>query len=176
VTRFVRGAVVAALFLLLGAAPVFAHAELEESDPPDGAIITTPYTLTATFSEEFDPQRSFIRVEDVSGNVVAEGRADPTNATVMTATLPALHPGEYTVRWQTTTPDDNGVERGAFVFDVAEATTSRPPPTAAPASPAATRSGAAGQTPDGGNDTLLALAIAAAVLFGLGTYLLTRRR
>ena len=55
--------------------PGLAHAELEESDPADGATITTPYTLTATFSEEFDPDRSFIRVRGPAGDDRGRGRS-----------------------------------------------------------------------------------------------------
>ena len=69
-------ALTAALFLLaLSVIPVAAHADLEESDPGDGDTIETPYLLTATFSEEFDPdpQRSFMQVVDAAGTEVARG-------------------------------------------------------------------------------------------------------
>ena len=107
--------------MLLAPFRVLAHAELEESDPADGATITTPYTMTATFSEEFDPDRSFIRVRGPSGDIVAEGGQDPDDPTMMTVDLPELPPGEYTAGWQTVTADDNGVEDGTFTFTVADA-------------------------------------------------------
>ena len=175
-TRPIRGAAVAVFLLVLAAVPAFAHAELEESDPQDGAIITTPYTLTASFSEEFDPQRSFIRVENVSGDVVAEGEQDVNEPLVMTADLPTLPPGEYTVRWQTTTPDDNGVERGTFTFDVAAAPTqsATQSPTSAPA-PAPTQRGGAGLS-GSGNDILVALLVGLVLLGGIGAYLYMRSR
>ena len=200
-TQLLRGVVIAALFSLLAAAPVYAHAELEESDPSDGETIITPYTLTATFSEEFDPDRSFIRIVDESGTRVAEGGVSPDAPTMMVVELPELPTGQYEVRWQTTTPDDNGVERGTYQFTVEQpaantdagfthlpsvAPTSAPSASASPstmAPPTARSTSAPTPTPTGGgqqtasgNDILLALALAAIVLLGLGVYLFTRRR
>ena len=191
-TTLVRGVVVAAFLVLLTAVPALAHAELEESDPADGSTITTPYELTATFSEEFDPDRSFIRVRGPSGDIVAEGGQDPDDPTMMTVDLPELPPGEYTAGWQTVTPDDNGVEDGTFSFTVAAQATPSPSATPTPtvrASASARPSLAPTPTPSAaptpitggpptasGNDVVLALAIAAVVLLGLGIYLFTRRR
>jgi methionine-rich copper-binding protein CopC len=200
VTRLFGGVVIAALLLLLSAGLALAHAELEESDPADGATITTPYTLTATFSEEFDPnpRRSFIRIVDSSGTRVAEGGVSSDDATMMVVELPELAPGLYEARWQTVTQDDNGVELGTFQFTVAEVSaspspgsatprpTSSPPsasapaPTAAPTNtrptPAPTPSGGNGQPAASGADILLALVLAAIVLAGLGAYLYMRSR
>ena len=201
-TTLLRGAVVAAFLVLLTAVPVLAHADLEESDPADGATISTPYELTATFSEEFDPDRSFIRVRGPSGDIVAEGGQDPDDPTMMTVDLPELPPGEYTAGWQTVTLDDSGVEDDTFTFSVTQgggpgatftaapsivpsataraSATTRPslaptPPSSAAPTPAPTAS--TGVPPSAsGNDILLALAIAAVVLLGLGIYLFTRRR
>ena len=196
-TRVLRGAVAAAFLVLLATVPASAHAELEESDPADGATITTPYTVTATFSEEFDPnlRRSFMRVVDASGDLVAEGGQSPDDPTVMTVELPTLEAGAYTVQWQTTTPDDNGVVRDTFTFNVAQAATATPSlaptpratasaevptvrPTAVPTTaptPGPTPTGG-GEPTASGSDILLALALAAVVLVGLGAYLFTRSR
>lgn len=193
--RKITGAAAAALLMLLfSVSAVAAHAELEESDPADGATIETPYTLTATFSEEFnaDPEVSFIRVQDASGAVVASGGQSPDDPTMMTADLPALEPGEYTVRWQTTTEDDNGTERGTFTFNVAAAATPSPRPTATPAAsappsapasspsaaptPTATPNGSNGATTGGSNDVLLALIIGLVVIGAIAAFLFSRSR
>jgi methionine-rich copper-binding protein CopC len=192
VTRLLRGVVTAALIVLLSAAPVFAHAELEESDPADGATIQTPYTLTATFSEEIGTDRSWIEVVSVaSGAEVARGGISEEDATVMTVDLPALEPGEYVANWTAVTPDDNGVTRGQITFTVAVAATASPTATRTPGSSATTAPTVAPPTlrptpvptatPGGGqsgsgNDVLLALVIGAIVLLGLGAYLYTRSR
>ncbi len=199
-TRSFSGAAAVALLLLLfSVLPVAAHAELEESDPADGETIETPYKLTATFSEEFDPnpQRSFVRVVDSSDAEIASGGVSDDNPTVMTVELPALEPGEYTVRWQTTTADDNGVERGTYTFNVAATPTPGPtatptpvPPPAAPSSPLATATPAATATPlpvatptpvdpapsGTGSDAVLALLIGAVAIGAIAIFLFARSR
>ncbi len=201
--RLVRAAVIACLLLLPVAAVAFAHAHLEESDPADGDTITTPYTVTARFSEEFDPERSFIRVHDSTGAQVAVGAVSPDDPTVMTVDLPELQPGEYEVRWQTVTPDDNGVENDTFTFTVAPAPTDSPSPSptrsatptstqgasaTAPAPPSATASPTATPSPaatpepvDGapsatGTDLVLALVLAAVAIGAVLLFIFARRR
>ncbi len=110
---------------------------------------------------------------------------------MMTVDLPALEPGGYTVRWQTTTADDQGVERGSFTFDVAAsptaaptatpARTSSPVATMSPAqsqgpTPTATPASPIGPVPTGGNDVLLALILAGVVIGAVGLFLFTRTR
>jgi copper resistance protein C len=200
-TRPLCALVSACLLMLLLVIPVAAHAELEDSDPADGETITTPYTLTATFSEDFssNSDQSFVRVQNADGDVVASGGHDDQGAS-MTVELPALPPGEYTARWQTTTVDDNGVERGTFSFTVEAAATPGPTPeptatsqpteasgvTSAPTTPTTatpaptqiltpTPSGQTGNgAPGGGTDVLLALAAGIAIV-GVLAYFLVRR-
>jgi len=144
-----------------------AHAHLEESDPAAGATLTTtPYTLTATFSEEIDPEASSLVVERPDGSAVVEGGVSADDPTMMTAELPLLEPGEYVVRWTTVTPDDNGVERGTYTFNVAAAA---PSATAAPTAPPATGTG-------GGNDLLIALVLAAVAIGGVVLFVFLRGR
>lgn len=163
-----RAAAAALLPLLFSVSAVAAHAELEESDPTDGATIETPYVLTATFSEEFnaDTEVSFIRVQDASGAVVATGGQSADDPTTMTVDLPALEPGEYTVRWQTTTKDDNGTERGTFTFNVPPAA---PTPNAAP-------NGSNGGTTGSSNDVFLALIVGLVVVADIAAFLFSRSR
>jgi methionine-rich copper-binding protein CopC len=184
----IRSASVAAVFLiLLSVSGVAAHAELVSSDPADGATIETPYTITATFSEEFaaDTEISFIRVQDAAGDTVASGGQSPDDPTVMTVDVPELDPGDYTVRWQTTTEDDNGTERGDFTFTVAAAAT--PPPRATPRAsappvatvapgPTATPGGSSGSPTGNNNDVLLALAIGVIIVGVLAFFLVRRSR
>jgi methionine-rich copper-binding protein CopC len=163
--------------LVIAAAPVLGHAGLVSSDPDDGATITTPYTLTATFEEEFDPERSSLTVFDAAENEIATGQVDTDDEPVMFVELPELEPGEYTVRWTTVTSDDNGIERGEFTFNVVEAQQSAAP-TARPTvvtTPAPTGSTGDGQ-PGSGNDVLLALVLAGIALVGVGLFVFNRMR
>ena len=157
-----RATAALAVFALLALslpALVVAHGDLVESDPADGATLTaTPYRLTATFAEEIDPEASTLIVEDASGADVVTGSVNPDDPTMITAELPHLPDGVYTVRWTTVTPDDSGVERGTFTFTVAAASAT-PAPTPPP------NAGAMG----GSNDVLLALVLAA---IGIGVIVL----
>ena len=64
--RLQRAFVGAYLLLLISSVPVFGHAELVETDPPNGGTIETPYTLSATFSEEL-LERSNIVINNAAG-------------------------------------------------------------------------------------------------------------
>jgi methionine-rich copper-binding protein CopC len=180
-SALLRSTFAACLLLVLPAATVLGHAVLVESDPADGDTIQTPYKLTATFAEEFDPnpQRSFITVVDATGAEVASGAVSEDDPTVMTADVPALEPGVYTVRWQTTTSDDNGVERGTFTFTVAAPAPSASPTSALPtlARPVPTGSGGGGEgQTTGGNDVLLAIVIAAVAIGAIAIFVFARVR
>ena len=162
----VAAAIAAALALAALPVIVLGHASLVSSDPPDGGTIPgTPYTLTATFAEETDPAQSSLIVENSAGAQVASGAVNADDQTRMTAELPALPDGLYTVRWTTVTPDDNGIERGTFTFTVGSSV-STPAPTAAPGS------GASGSN----NDVLIALGLAAVLIVGVVAFVLLRGR
>jgi methionine-rich copper-binding protein CopC len=202
-TRTLTAIVAACLLTMLLALPAAAHAELEESDPADGETITTPYTLTATFSEEFDLARSFVRIQNAAGVLVAEGGVSDDDPLTMVVELPELPPGEYTAFWQTVTPDDNGREDGTFTFIVAPSPTPEPTPTRAPTeapgstatpappasatpaatpvptpqpTPAATPTGSNGSASGSGTDVLIALAVGVVVVGALGYFLVRRSR
>jgi methionine-rich copper-binding protein CopC len=171
----------ACLLLLPLAATALGHADLVHSDPADGKTIQTPFTITATFSEEFDPnpERSFMSVVNVDEVEVARGQVSQDDPTVMTVDVPVLDPGEYTVRWQTTTADDNGVERDTFTFNVASAPPSASPSSTAPtsASPGPAGGGDEGQAEQNeSNDLLLALAIAAVAIGAVAIFVFARMR
>ena len=162
-----RVAAAIAAALLFAALPVIVlgHATLVSSDPAAGATITTPYTLVATFAEATDPTRSTLIVESASGAQVAAGTVNADDETKMTAQLPTLPGGLYTVRWTTVTPDDNGVERGTFTFNVGSvSTTSVPTP-----SPTG---GATGSS----NDVLIAVGLAMVLIVGVVAFVFVRGR
>ena len=100
----------------------------------------------------------------------------------MAVDLPALPPGEYTVRWQTVTAEDNGVEHGTFTFTVAADATSAPTVTAGPSVSTTPQPSAGGSGGDGGpsvaanNDVLLALVIGAIAIGAVLALVFTRMR
>ena len=186
-------------------ASVFAHAELLESDPPDGGTLTTtPHTMALTFDEPLDADASDVIVRDSAGAQVASGGLSGEDDMVMTVELPELAPGAYTVRWTAVTPDDDAVERGTVTFMVAQATvtaaptqtaaaqtagpTDEPsvaPPTTEPSSTPAltvipTRAPTPGPdapaAPTGSNDLLIALLVAGVAVGGVLAYLFLRNR
>lgn len=198
-------AVVAWLLLLTLAGTAVGHASLLESDPPDGGSIErTPATLTARYDEELDPNpdRSWIRVRNEAGEIVARGGVTAADETVMTAELPPLPPGEYRALWQARTPDDGGITNDIINFTIEQAPATATPlitpgPTAAPAtpgasppatSPTATAAPTIALTPrpspspsptptePGTGDLLLALLGAGAVVTAIAAYLLRRGR
>ena len=158
-------AAIGAVLALSLPALALAHASLVTSDPANGSTITTPYTLTATFAEETDPARSTLVVENSAGAQVATGAVNADDQTKMTAQLPALPDGVYTVRWTTVTPDDNGVERGTFTFNVGSVSAT-PVPTPAPAG------GATGSS----NDVLIAAGLAVVLIVGVVAFVFVRGR
>lgn len=199
----IRSALLLALLGLLWLPSVaMAHAELVESDPPDGGTIASPYTLVARYDEPLGTNRSRIVVRDAAGNEVARGGISEDDPQVMTVELPALPDGDYVAFWTAVTPNDGGVVRGSLEFTIApppspspspSPTPSVPPtgsPTVGPASPSPAASpgptssatlGPApppngGSAPTGGTtDLLIALAVAGALVAGLVFFLWRRR-
>jgi methionine-rich copper-binding protein CopC len=169
---FVAG-FIAALFI--GATAVLGHAELESSDPAEGATITTPYTLSATFSEELNAESSSLVVQDSTGKTVGTGAVSATDDKVMTAELPGLPAGGYQVAWTAVTADDNGVTRGVYQFAVAAASATgqviAPPATSGPAP-----SGTTGQPTGNANDYLLPLAAVIVIVAAIAGYFIYRNR
>ena len=116
VTRLAALLAALAMALLL-AAPVFAHAELVEATPEDGAILDTPPTeVELRFSEPLIPDRSSFRLVGPQGDV-GTGEVTSDNGRVMTLSGLALAPGAYEVRWTAAT-DDGHIERGRVDFTV----------------------------------------------------------
>jgi len=130
--RFALAAAIAATLVTLLASVVLSHAPLQSSDPADGATITTPYTLTATFGEELTANGSSLVVQNASGVQVASGTVDPTNNEQMTIDLPQLPDGQYTVLWVSVTADDNGILRGTYHFNVSATANASAGPVATP--------------------------------------------
>ena len=146
---------------------VLAHAQLVSADPPVGGTLpTTPYTLTATFDEELTPDGSSIVVEGPNGAEVATGTVSAADDKTMTAPLPTLGAGTYTVRWTAVTADDLAVEHGTYTFNVGSS------PTSATPAPTPPTGGANGSS----NDVVIAMVLAAALIAGVVAFIFIRGR
>jgi methionine-rich copper-binding protein CopC len=200
-SRFVVSLFVALAVLGFTATATLGHAELESTDPADGASITTPYTITGTFTEPL-VGNSGVVIRNSAGEEVARSSVSASDdATVLEVALPELPAGDYVARWTATT-EDGHTERFTTEFTVVAAAPSPTPteapstvapqtaeplePTEAPATtqptaaasvaPTATPEPAEPTTPSSSNDLLIALLIAGIAVAGVLGYLFMRNR
>ena len=78
-----------------------------------------PDEVKLYFTERLEPAYSAVRVLDGRGARVDRGdsRVERANPVLLRATLPALVPGTYTVRWRVLSIDAD-VTEGMFTFQV----------------------------------------------------------
>lgn len=179
--------VIAACALLLvawGASPraAMAHAGLDSSTPAEGSTVQPGLTeITLVFEDVVGVDQSSAQVTgpggtDLAGVTAAVDRADRKRMTIRT---PALGAGQYTVKWQGFSEDDNNMATGSFSFTVAGAATGGASPDSSGASPG-TSSGTGGSSlPQTGSpeeqlalSAMIALGVA---LVGLGMLMRGRR-
>jgi len=185
-----------AVVVLLLPATAAAHAELEVPTPKDGATVEgNPPEVSGTFTQEISPDGSSLVLRDTNDAVVARGGPDPDDDHRMVITdLPELAPGIYEVQWTTISAEDDELARGTWSFTVeaapsvapsieptataspsAAATASATPEPTAPPSPSASPAPTA-QTGGSGNDVVLPIILALAIVLLAAGYLLSRRR
>jgi copper transport protein len=107
------------------AAPAFAHATLESTNPPDGTVLATaPAEVTLTFSESVRLPDGGLRVFDDQGVRADDGRPGKgaDDRTIRVGLGDSLHNGTYLVSWRVISADSHVVS-GAFSFSLGEPTT-----------------------------------------------------
>jgi copper transport protein len=113
--------------MIASPAGALAHAHYDHSDPAAGAAVSAPpSTVTIWFTEELQPQDSWIHVLDANG-----ARVDMDDSAILandeTALKVSLRPGlgvgSYTVSWQNLSQDGDGLA-GSFAFGIGQAPTS----------------------------------------------------
>ncbi|GAA0727301.1 copper resistance protein CopC [Dactylosporangium roseum] len=132
--RAMLAAVAAAMLVLLAPAqPASAHARLVNSDPANGATVTTPLTaVTFTFNEMVKQQFSTVVVTGADGVSYSDGTPKSVDKTLTQAVKP-LPSGAVKVAWRTVSGDGHPIE-GQFTFtNAAPAPTGAVPATSAPA-------------------------------------------
>jgi methionine-rich copper-binding protein CopC len=114
------GALSLCLFATL---PAHAHALLRKSEPAQRAQLSRPpAAIRLWFNEALEPAFSSIGVLDAAGNAVTHGRAQvpERDPKLLELPLPALVPGQYTVRYQVLSVDGHTV-KASFTFRVKDA-------------------------------------------------------
>jgi copper transport protein len=112
--------VVAGIVLILTATAASAHAVLESTNPsPNTNVATSPKAVTLTFSEHVDVRSDAIRLFDSSLSAIDIGSTKHVagKGDEVTASLPKLKKGLYTVAWRAISADSHPVQ-GAFTFGV----------------------------------------------------------
>jgi methionine-rich copper-binding protein CopC len=132
------------LVALLVPASVSAHADLQSSDPAQGATVPSPFSgpVVLTFTESL-AVGSKADLYGPGHQPVASATIDAGTMTI--ATSGALTPGDYTVEW-VSIADDGDLLRGTVAFTVAPPA-SPPPSSAPPASASAEPTSAATNPP-----------------------------
>ena len=120
---------VATVALIAPATGVFAHAELKSSEPPDGgSVATTPAELTLHFSQNLVSAQSWVAIRDsLGGDTQLKVSFDANDKKLMKATTPQLQPGNYTIRWQSLSAEDDDFATGSYKLIVLNPDGSKPP-------------------------------------------------
>ena len=94
------------------------HAFPDHAEPKVGsAISTVPSSVRIWFDSNLEPAFSSIIVQDANGKKVdkGDGRVDPSDATLLEASLPSLPPGAYRVIWDVVARDGHRTN-GDYMF------------------------------------------------------------
>ena len=107
----------AAIALVLAAAPASAHTGFESSDPMDGATVTTPVdTITLVFTGPAEPTGTGFEILDPTGQTRTATEASSDDGTTWVLRFaPALSGGVVGVRWMVKAPDAHPID-GSFSF------------------------------------------------------------
>jgi copper transport protein len=106
--------------LLATAAPAWAHATLQSTNPPSGGTVkTSPNQITLSFNENVEVSLGSIKLYDSTGKTISTGAphhfaGSDRNVGV---DIPKLTDGAYIVTWRVISADAHPVH-GAFTFGV----------------------------------------------------------
>ena len=124
-TQVIRGWIVGALAvlaLLMGVSPAGAHAELESSDPKDGATLASaPGAITFVFGEEILPQGNAVTLTDVAADARLEVGPVEVDGDTVSVTWPESSPaGQYRAAYRVVSADGHPID-GTITFTVEQA-------------------------------------------------------
>jgi copper transport protein len=118
------------LFALSSAMAVYAHPQIVSVEPaPNARLEQAPERVRITFNEPIEDAFASIQVLDATGRAVdrGDGRRAQDDPTTLSASLPLLEPGVYTVVWRVVGRDGHLV-KGNFAFSIAGAPSGEPSP------------------------------------------------
>jgi hypothetical protein len=124
-SQVLRGWIVgllAVLAIAVGASPVGAHAELESSDPNDGATMATaPAAISFTFGEQILPEGNAVTLTDVAAGTRLEvGPVEVEGDTVSVAWPETSAAGEFRAAYRVVSEDGHPID-GTISFTVQQA-------------------------------------------------------
>ena len=122
--RLFVGLAVVLATVALTAAPAAAHADLDRTEPPGGAVLeTAPAKLDVLFTGDVEIPDDSISVYDADAQPVAVGRAQQLDGRkdAVTASVPEMGDGTYVVTWRVLSADSHPIH-GAFTFIVGTGT------------------------------------------------------
>lgn len=96
--------------LLFGAAPAWAHSQLEGSSPADGtSVATPPPRVSLTFNEDVQPGFTVITLIGPDGKDYHRGDVTETDQTVTVGALPLGPAGVYQIGYRVVSADGHPV-------------------------------------------------------------------
>jgi hypothetical protein len=114
-----RAAVLAAMLVALGSITACAHAIVVSSVPAPGAVVhSATAEVVVRFNSRIDRVRSRLLVVRADGAATALELKDAPGPDTLAATVGALAPGAYRLRWQVLAIDGH-ITRGDIPFTVA---------------------------------------------------------
>src|SRR5262249_11993169 len=119
-SRLLAAVALAGVFIVASAAPAWAHATLQNTNPPQsGEVDTSPPQITLTFNENVEVQLGAVQLFNCSGAriTVSNPHHAPTSDQVVVADLPHLQDGTYQVFWRVISADSHPVH-GGYSFTV----------------------------------------------------------
>jgi methionine-rich copper-binding protein CopC len=111
---------IALISVILSGGAVFAHPQLETSEPAAGGTTLSPKQVRITFNEVVIPKFSGIEIKDKAGRTIATGKPSVDPADKKRLVVPVkeeLSPGEYKVDWHAVSDDTHRV-KGSYSFNV----------------------------------------------------------
>jgi copper transport protein len=154
--------------LLVTAPAGWAHAGFVSSDPADGETLpASPDAITIMFTEPPDPAISQVTILDAAGQPAEVGAIARQRRVGLSAPLPDLSDGVYTVNWVVVSTVDGHFTSGTFAFGVGNAG-AVPSGTAVSSSPDPTPIGVGGRAAlYAGLSLVIATAVVGGWAFGL---------